>query len=135
MLDLNKYSGKDKSAYFHSSGHAQLGQGSAIGSASNQTFSQRQAMSGTASTERTVTGYHRSQMGSQYSKVRAKRFEPQNSQLGTRRRTRQAFNAGDNSGVSEAPSAGRQAFNARGGATPPPAGFKEPPSRGFNPYA
>ena len=63
MLDLNKYSGKDKSELFHSSGHARLGFGDQIGSVSNQTFNQRLEQQGRKG--RVVGGYHHSKVGAQ----------------------------------------------------------------------
>ncbi len=136
-LDLNKFSGKDKSEIFHSSGYAQLGQGNTIGSAGGSTFQQRQAVGNMQ--DRTINGYHRSAMGMQRGQMRAKRFTPPTDGQAAKSShiSRQAFNAGDTGGGasgSRAPSS-RQEFNAEGGSSGSSTTFREPPSRGYNPYA
>lgn len=118
MLDLNKYSGKDKSEIFHTSGHARLGQGDRIGSAGNQSFQQRLEL---AQRSRMVADYGRSAIGDRRNHlVKAKKATPTTSRL--KRAT------GEGTGSP------RQAFNA-GEQQKPASGFKEPPSRGYNPYA
>lgn len=118
MLDLNQFSGKDKAEILHSSGHAQLGRGSQIGATGGLTFEQRLSMTGQG---RTIADYRRSLMGAQRGTLRARQATPESLRL--RRssteggQSRQAFNAGDTS------------------SSQPSTGFKEPPSRGYNPYA
>jgi hypothetical protein len=117
MLDLNKYSGQDKSQIFHTSGHARIGQGDRIGSAGTQSFQQRLELN---QKDRTIADYKRSAIGARVGSLGAKRSTPRISPLkkdAGRGSSRQAFNAGDQS-------------------TQPvkPSGFKEPPSRGYNPY-
>lgn len=123
MIDLNKYSGQDKTQLFHTSGQAQVGRGSQIGSGGGQSFQQRLEL---ANRERTVGGYNRSMMGAQRGTLRAKQFVPKpaasRSNAKDPIRSRQAFNAGDTS-------------TATGSAPSKPSGFVEPPSRGYNPYA
>ncbi|GEM_PF-1239136 len=138
MLDLNKFSGKSKSEILHSSGYAQLGQGDSIGSAGGQTFQQRLEKSNAHS--RTVKGYHHSKVGSQRGALRAKKFAPPSDgdKVNQRYRSRQAFNAGDDSGAAQRGDGAlgsRQAFNAGDSPPKPSISFKEPPSRGYNPYA
>ena len=128
MIDISKYSGKDeseiKAEVLHTSAHARLGRGDQIGSAGTQSFQQRIEL---AQTPRTIAYYKRSAIGGRFGALKAKQATPRTSRL--KRST--APSDGDSvSGTS------RQAFNA--GDTPPEslsAGFKEPPSRGYNPYA
>jgi hypothetical protein len=115
MLDLNKYADDDKSKIFHTSGHARVGRGAQIGSAGTQSFQQRIE---TAQRERTIEGYQRSQVGSQRGALRARAVTPSQSPLRVKKTK-----------------SNRQQFNAGGGTTPPTQGFREPPSRGYNPYA
>lgn len=119
MLDLNQFSGKDKAEILHSSGHAQLGRGGQIGAAGGLTFEQRLNMTGEG---RTIADYRRSLMGAQRGALKARQATPE-----TLRLRRSSTDEGQSS---------RQAFNA-GDASPnkPRGGFKEPPSRGYNPYA
>lgn len=117
MLDLNKYSGQDKSQIFHTSGHARIDQGDRIGSAGTQSFQQRLQIN---EKERTIEDYKRSTIGARVGSLGAKRSTPRVSRLkkdSGQGGSRQAFNAGDQSAQSTKPS-----------------GFKEPPSRGYNPY-
>lgn len=128
MIDIHKYSGKDKSEIkaeiLHTSGHARIGRGDQIGSVSNQSFQQRIELS---QQPRTIADYQRSAIGGRFSVLKAKKAEPRMSRL--KRST--APSDGDGNGASS-----RQAFNA-GDMPPekPSTGFKEPPSRGYNPYA
>lgn len=129
MIDIHKYSGKDKSEIkaeiLHTSGHARIGRGDQIGSASNQSFQQRIEI---AQQPRTIAGYKRSAIGGRFGVLKAKKAEPRTSRL--KRST--APSDGDGAGAASS----RQAFNA--GDTPPEppkATYKEPPSRGYNPYA
>lgn len=124
MIDISKYTGKDRSEIFHSSGHAQLGRGSQIGSAGTQSFQQRLDL---AANNRTVADYKKSVLGTRRGLARAKKATPESIRLkrsgdsdasGTAGYSRQAFNAGEQPAPAK-----------------PTAGFKEPPSRGFNPYS
>ena len=130
MIDISKFSGKErselKSEILHSSGHAQLGRGGQIGSTSNQSFQQRVDM--TQQQSRTIADYKRSAIGSRFGVLKAKKATPRTSRL---RRSAAPMDGDANGSVGS-----RQAFNA--GDTPPEkpsTTFKEPPSRGFNPYA
>ena len=129
MIDISKYSGKDeseiKAEILHSSGHARIGRGDQIGSASNQSFQQRIDL---AQQSRTIAGYKRSAIGSRFGVLKAKKATPRTSRL---RRSAAPTDGDANSSIGS-----RQAFNA--GHTPPEkpsTTFKEPPSRGFDPYA
>lgn len=125
MLDLNQFSDKDKSEIFHSSGYAQVGQGAQLGSAGNQTFQQR--IEKANDQNRLVKGYHRSAVGAQRSVVRAKQFvPPTDSTQAANKSSRQAFNAGGEQRGSVVPPARNTASSHT---------FKEPPSRGYNPYS
>lgn len=135
MLDLNKYSGKDKSELFHSSGHARLGFGDQIGSVSNQTFNQRLEQQGRKG--RVVGGYHHSKVGAQRGSLNPKERRLIQDVTPVRRSSRQAFNAADDMPAGEAPQAGsRQSFSAGPGAAgKPKITFQEPPRRNYDPYA
>ena len=108
MIDLNKYSGPDKSRILHSSGAAQVGQGARIGSAGGLSFQRRLEV---AERNRTVGDYRRSAIGAQRGSLRVRRAATPDASL-----------PGQQSSVS-APNPTSQP------------GFKEPPSRGYNPYA
>lgn len=134
MIDLNKYSGKDKSELFHSSGHARLGFGDQIGSVSNQTFNQRLEQQGRKG--RTVGGYHHSKVGAQRGSLNPKERRLIQDVTPVRRSSRQAFNSDGTpaDGVQRADS--RQSFNAGPGAAgKPKITFQEPPRRNYDPYA
>lgn len=129
MIDISKYSGKDeseiKAEILHSSGHARIGRGDQIGSASAQSFQQRIEL---AQQPRTIADYQRSAIGGRFGVLKAKKAGPRTSRL------KRSTAPSDGDGGSAASS--RQAFNA--GDTPPEkpsASFKEPPSRGYDPYA
>ncbi len=134
MLDLNKYSGKDKSELFHSSGHARLGFGDQIGSASNQTFNQRLAQQGRKG--RTVGGYHHSKIGAQRGSLNPKERRLIQDVTPVRRSSRQAFNSDDTPADGASRVGSRQSFNADSGAAgKPKITFQEPPRRNYDPYA
>ena len=127
MIDLSKYTGEDKSEIFHTSGHARLARGDQIGSAGTQSFQQRLDL---AASNRTVADYKKSVLGARRGIARAKKATPESTHL---KRT------GDDTSGNETPRFSRQAFNAGEQPSSPSAkpstSFREPPSRGYNPYA
>lgn len=129
MIDISKFSGKDeseiKAEILHSSGHARIGRGHQIGSAGTRSFQQRIEL---AQQPRTVADYQRSVIGGRFGVLKAKKAGPRTSRL------RRSTIPSDGYGGSATSS--RQAFNA-GDMPPekPSMGFKEPSSRGYDPYA
>ena len=118
MVDLNKYSKKDKSEIFHSSGHAQLGFGDRIGSGANTTFNQR--LEAVKKEKRAVGAYHRSKIGSQRGIV------PKSS-------------SSTNSGSTESAASTKDSASAKIESNVAKAGpeikFKEPPKRKYTPFS
>ena len=128
MIDISKFSGKDeseiKAEILHSSGHARIGRGDQIGSASNQSFQQRIDL---AQQSRTIADYQRSAIGGRFGVLKAKKAAPRVSRL------KRSIAPSDSDGGG---AASRQAFNA--GDMPSErasTSFQEPPSRGYDPYA
>lgn len=139
MLDLNDYTSDngDRAKKFHSSGHARLGQDAAIGATSSQTFQQRIDLE--KKQRRTIDGYGSSTLGARRGEVKAKRYEPptdgrQGAEQGGR--MDYGFSAGSSSGRpgSRNSTVAGQSPSATIGVRPQST-FREPPSRGFTPYA
>jgi len=69
-MDLNKHIiTNDTSRPFHSNGYAQVAVGNRVGSASSETFLQRQQID---RSRQIIKGYNRSAIGSSYGALRAK---------------------------------------------------------------
>lgn len=131
MIDIRKFSGKDeseiKSEVLHTSGHARIERGDQIGSTGTQSFQQRVEL--TQKESRTIGHYRHSAVGGRFGVLKAKQSTPQTSRL---KRAAPPSDAHSSSGGTS-----RSAFNS-GSTAPqkkPSPGFKEPPSRGYNPYA
>ena len=118
MLDLNKFSDSDKSRILHTSGYARVGRGMQIGSTSNKTFRQRLDM---AERGRTIASYRKSAIGAQRGSLKAQQATPESLQIQR----------------SEGPAHSSPVAAETGKSKPPVRsnGFKEPPNRGYNPYA
>ncbi len=114
MLDPNKFSDSDKSRILHTSGYARVGRGMQIGSTSNKTFQQRLEMT---ERSRTVASYRRSAIGAQRGSLKAQQASPES--LRIQRSLKDAAK----------PSVGGEPKVSG------PGNFKEPPSRGYNPFA
>lgn len=120
MLDLNKYSNSDKSRILHTSGYARVGRGMQIGSTGNgQAFQKRLEVT---ERSRTVEGYRRSAIGSRRGQLKAQQVTPETARVQRRPVLEKPAPVSKDSGVVNSP-------------TSRPTGFKEPPSRGYNPFA
>lgn len=115
MLDPNKFSDSDKSRILHTSGYARVGRGMQIGSTSDKTFQQRLEMT---ERSRTVASYRRSAIGAQRGSLKAQQASPESLRIQQRPLKDIAK-----------PSVGGEPKVSR------PGNFKEPPSRGYNPFA
>lgn len=108
MIDIKKYIPIDKAQILHTSGHAQLLQGERIGAASNRTFEQRLQVQ---QRERTVGEYRHSVVGSLRGSVRPT-IAPPAAKRYSSPASQRSITASQQKG-----------------------GFREPPSRGYNPYS
>ena len=118
MLDLNKFSDSDKSHILHTSGYARVGRGMQIGSTSDKTFQQRLE---TTERGRTVASYRRSAIGAQRGSLKAQQSTPNSLQIQR------------SEGVVRSSTTVTETEKSRSPARP--SSFKEPPGRGYNPYA
>lgn len=120
-LNLNNFSGDEKQDILHTSGYAKAANGDAIGAAGAQPFSRRLELHGN-SHSRTVGQYRHSTIGARRGVLSAKSATPMQSPL----RIAETPTDGGQIGKSS-----RQGFNANSSRNT----FREPPTRGYNPYA
>ena len=120
-LNLNNFSGDEKQDILHTSGYAKAANGNAIGAAGTQPFSRRLELHGSAHS-RTVGQYRHSAIGARRGVLGAKSATPLQSPLRIAETQSDSGQAGKSS---------RQGFNANSSRNT----FREPPTRGYNPYA
>lgn len=113
-MNVHTFIPVNKADVFHTSGYAKAAQGANLGATDATTFGLRQQQ---AKQRTTVAGYNRSRIGASFGVLRAKQSTP----------------TGRNPKDSDASIGSRQASNARSAVSP--TRFKNPPSRGYNPYA
>lgn len=120
-LNLNNFSSDEKQDILHTSGYAKAANGDAIGAAGAQPFSRRLELHGN-SHSRTVGQYRHSAIGARRGVLGARSVAPLQSPL------RIDETPTDSGQIAKGSRQGFNANTSRGS-------FREPPTRGYNPYA
>ena len=121
-MSINRFVHDSNEKPFHSSGYAEAANGGSLGSTSHQSFEQRMRIEKNRST---IRQYRDSLVAREHDKHHRDRKKDRFHRESPEFNTRQAANAGEQN-LSSGPDVGAGGSNRQA--------FREPPTRGYNPY-